>query len=280
MGKFARRSRDQKRKAKLKKRLTRSPKHESLAYHGGKYKTAEFVRVIHRTETGIFEIYVSSERRLTDDEVEAALESLIRQMREGSLPPLEDRESTGDFDGNPTDVLIWNIRRNWQIYAESDPLPRRDDLIGVLRTILGSLETWRSKSMDSRGYLNFLEGFLKKTGVTVELIKEGAEDELEEEEDEDEDEDEKDVLLSLGREWIEAGDKDAAADFAEEIKMALQGGEAQLVVDVCEQLIGENTDKDKDVVSVLQAFAVMGHQALQNQGNPQPAKRPKWFPGW
>jgi hypothetical protein len=59
--------------------------------------------------------------------------------------------------------------------------------------------------------------------------------------------------------------------------MALQGGEAQLVVEVCQQLIGENTDKD--VVSVLQAFALMGHQALQNQGNPQ-AKRPRWFPGW
>ena len=52
MGKHDRRSHDQKRKAKLKKRAERSRKHESLAYHGNKYKTPEFVPVMYRTEVG------------------------------------------------------------------------------------------------------------------------------------------------------------------------------------------------------------------------------------
>ena len=63
-------------------------KHESLAYHGQKYKTAEYVGVIHRTEVGIYETYVMTNRTLTDDEVEADLERLILRMREGPLPPL------------------------------------------------------------------------------------------------------------------------------------------------------------------------------------------------
>jgi hypothetical protein len=75
-------SHDQKRKAKLKKRAERSSKHESLAYHGKKYKTPEWVPIIHRTEIGIYESYVMSGRVLTDDDVEASIERLIGELRE------------------------------------------------------------------------------------------------------------------------------------------------------------------------------------------------------
>jgi hypothetical protein len=54
--------------------------------------------------------------------------------------------------------------------ADRQALPKREDVIGVVRTILGSLETWRSQSMHSRGYLQFLEGFLKKAGVNVRRV--------------------------------------------------------------------------------------------------------------
>ena len=50
MAKNDRLSRDQKRRAKLKKRSERSHKHESLAYAGKKYKTDEFVPIFYRTE--------------------------------------------------------------------------------------------------------------------------------------------------------------------------------------------------------------------------------------
>ena len=67
MGKHDRLSRDQKRKAKLKKRLERSRKHESLAYAGGKYKTDENTPIFYRTELGIYESYVMCDRELTDE---------------------------------------------------------------------------------------------------------------------------------------------------------------------------------------------------------------------
>ena len=91
MGKHDRQSRDQKRKAKLKKRAERSRKHESLAYAGTRYKTDEYAPLFFRTEVGIYESYVMCDRELTDDEVEAAIERMVLQMRQGSLPPLPRR---------------------------------------------------------------------------------------------------------------------------------------------------------------------------------------------
>ncbi len=76
------------RKAKLKKRAERSRKHESLAYTGKTYKTDEYAPIFYRTEVGIYEAYVMSDRVLTDDEVEAAIERLVTLMRQGPLPPL------------------------------------------------------------------------------------------------------------------------------------------------------------------------------------------------
>ena len=67
------------------------------------------------------------------------------------------------------ELIILCIRKGWSRLAERGELPGRDDLIGVLRTILSSLETWRSQSLHAQGYLRFLEGFLKGTGVSVRL---------------------------------------------------------------------------------------------------------------
>ena len=172
MGKNDRLSRDQKRKAKLKKRAARSPKHESLAYSGSKYTTGAYVPILFRTEVGIYESFVMLGRELTDDDVEAAIVTLILRMREGPLPPLgESNEVTITEDGEE-ELIIENIRRNWRILAEEGSLTIRDDLIGVLRTILHSISVWRSKSLHSRSYLTYIEGFLKKLGVSVEQADE------------------------------------------------------------------------------------------------------------
>ncbi len=42
-----------------------------------------------------------------------------------------------------------------------------ETLIGVLRTTLDSIRTWGSASPTSRGYLNYIEGFLGKAGISV-----------------------------------------------------------------------------------------------------------------
>src|SRR5512142_3498328 len=221
MSKYDRLSRDQKRKAKLKKRAERARKHESLAYAGKKYKTDEYAPLFFRTEVGIYESYVMSDRVLTDDEVETAIEHLVTLMRQGPLPPLSETGSMTLTEGDEEELVIANIRRNWQIMAEEGALPGRDDLIGVLRTILHSIEVWRSQSLHSQGYLRYNEGFMKKLGVSVRQARPDFTPLPEPEED---------PLLLIGRAWVAEGDKVARAQFADQVESLLRAGENERVI--------------------------------------------------
>ncbi|SIO13797.1 hypothetical protein SAMN05444166_2653 [Singulisphaera sp. GP187] len=171
MGKRDRLSHDQKRKAKLKQRAERTGKHEKLAYSGRKYKTEEFAPILFRTEVGIYESYVICGRELTDDLIEAAIERMVIQMRKGPLPHFFKSNVITVVEGNEEELVIESIRRNWEILEEKGEMPGRDDLIGVLRTILHSLDLWRSQTLHPQGYLHFLEGFMKKLGVSIEEVR-------------------------------------------------------------------------------------------------------------
>src|SRR4051794_3817091 len=149
MGKYDHRSRDQKRKAKLKKEAEKSRKQEPLAYHGSKYKTEEFIPLMLQTETAIHEADVLSRQTLTDDEVEAELQRLVLLLRKGPFLALESGDQDRTTDETPDSLIHSLIRRRWQDMAERQALPKREDVIGVVRTILGSLDSWRSQSMHS-----------------------------------------------------------------------------------------------------------------------------------
>ena len=170
MGKVNCRSRERKRNKKRKaERARRSRKPVSLAYRGNKYKTDELAPVIFQTEVGIYQTFVMTDRKITDHTVRSALEKLILQVRLGSLPPLEDTTNVDYVEGGEQDLLIWSIRCNWQHFFQTEPHPGRDKLIGVLRTILGSIEVWGSISPVSRGYLHFVEEFVSDLGVSIEV---------------------------------------------------------------------------------------------------------------
>jgi len=254
MGKNDRLSRDQKRKAKLKKRAEYSRKRESLAYSGGKYKTDEYAPIFAQTEIGIYESYVMCDRELTDDEVEAAIERLVIQMREGPLPPHPETDVITITEEGEEDLVIANIRRNWRILEEEGTLPSRDDLIGILRTILNSISIWRSQSLHSQGYLRYIEGFMKKLGVSVRQATQDLQPLPEPEED---------PLLLIGRTWIAKGDKAARAEFADQVESLLRSGDTERVIDVCQQLMGET--KDMSAIPLLQEFAVRAHRALRTE---------------
>ena len=251
MGKHDRQSRDQKRRAKLKKRSERSRKHESLAYTGSKYKTDEYAPVFYRTEAGVYESFVMCDYKLTDDDVEAAIERMVVLMRQRALSPISDAGDATFTYGGEQDLVIANILRNWRYMAEAETLPGRDDLIGVLRTILNSIQIWRSQSLHSQGYLRYIEGFMKKLGVNVMRVTKDLE--LIAEPDED-------PLLELGRDWVLDGDEAAEAEFAAEVESLLGAGGADRVIDVCQQLMGEA--EDEAVVPRLQALSIRGHRAL------------------
>ncbi len=179
-------SHDQKRKAKLKKRAERSNQQESMAYHGTKYRGPEYVPIIHRTESGILEAYVISGRTMSDADVEKGIGRLIELLRARKLPNLSGASSDEPVALPEESFLVINIVGRWRDFAETNPLPARDDLIGVLRTLLSSLETRRSMAIHPQGYLRFLEEFLGKTGTRVQML---TPEELEELEFIDEDDD-------------------------------------------------------------------------------------------
>jgi hypothetical protein len=251
MAKHKRLSHDQKRKAKLAREARRARPQSSLAYHGNKYKTDELANVFFRTELGIYESWVMTDRELTDRDVEAALEKLVLQMRRGPLPAFAD-DTTAPVGAEATDLIIWNIRRNWHDLFQEEPRPSADKLMGVLRTLLSSVDTWSSPSPTSRGYLHFIEGFLKKAGATVTAYDPEGNPQAAPEADD---------LLAVGQAWCAGGDPTAAADFRALAETMIRTGEAERVVEVCQTLMGEAPAPD--ILAELSKLSLWAQQKLR-----------------
>lgn len=229
MGKKQRLSHDQKRKAKLAKRAVKAPQALDLAYRGNRYKREDLLPIFFQTELGIYQAHVMSGSTLIDRTVAAALTQLVQQMQHGDLPPLADPEAGEAVGDNAEDLIIWNIRRNWHEYFEANPHPGTDQLIGVLRTTLGSIQVWTTRDRHSRGYLSYLKGFLRQSGVTVEGSS-ASSSALPPEEDD---------FLFLGREWLDTNDPAAADRFRNAAEAMIQEGKGERVAELCQELIGE-----------------------------------------
>lgn len=229
------RSRDQKRKAKLAKRREKSQVAESLAYMGEKYKTEELMHAWLATEIGIYESFVISERTLRDQTVVGAIENLIRDLRLGK--PLAD--STDDIHyevGHEETLVIGRILSNWQHrFTEDRRRPPTENLVGVLRTILGSIEKVRAPGPESQSYMHHIAGFLTKNlGVTVQKASADMKPLPEPEEDE---------LVEIGRQWIHGYADEARERFHELAEARIGGGDVGRVLDTCHRLIGELNDE-------------------------------------
>ncbi len=148
--------------------LARQP--SPLAYTGKKYKTAALVEPLLHAETGIRQADLITDCKLTDREVVAALERLILHARRKGIPRQEEMQEQGLTTDTVEDLIIGMILGNWQQFFETKSWPSRDQLVGVLRTIRGSIDAWTSVSPKSRGYLEFIVDFLRKTGCTVEQV--------------------------------------------------------------------------------------------------------------
>jgi hypothetical protein len=257
MSKRTRLSRDQKRKQKLAKRQRRQPQWESQAYAGNRYKTAEFVEPLCEAEKGIYDLYVISGREITDEDVEVGLEELIDDLR--SLPVSDlIAERHADESGVLQASIPRLILNHWEGLRESRPFPARDDLIGILRTILGSLEVWRSRSASSRGYLNYLEGFLNRLGYRVEVrsnagepISAGPQE-----------------LYEVGEMWL-AGSLEARHRFTALADELLQQGQSEQVVNACQRLLGTIGSPTRPEFPILSELSIRAQKEQQKLAGPQ-----------
>lgn len=191
-----------------------------------------------RAETGILETYVMSHRELTDQQVKAALTQLIGDLRRHGYQPAEHQEMVTVEPETYVDLVIWSIRRNWDDLFHEQSRHSNTELVGILRTILGSVETWATPSPDSRGYLNYIEGFLAQGGIRPQLIPmdEGWEKEPESPSDEE-------LLLDLGQAWLETDSSWARDRFFKKGQAMLDGGQANAIINVCQRLIGHRTEE-------------------------------------
>ena len=249
-----RRSRDQKRREKLAKRQAKSRQTEPLAYLGSKYQTEELVPTWLRTEIGIYETFIMTDRKLLDQTVVTALERLITDLRAGALPPLTDDETIQYEEGQEEDLIIENIRRNWAHHFQTEWRPPKDKLIGILRTILGSIEKVRAPGPCSQSYMHHIAGFLtKKMGVSVTQVSDDLERLPEPKEDE---------LIELGRRWIRDQTEASAARFHDLADHLLANGEAERVIDGCHRLIGEVSDPLSEATVELTALSFRARESL------------------
>ncbi len=159
MGKKNRLSRDQKRRAKLKVRDRHVLSSRSSAYAGRKYQRTELIQFFFTMERGIHTADLLTQRSMTDADVESAIEILITELRRDGLPESVDQiEGT---EGTIESLIIDQVLDEWHDAFETRQRPSNGDLIGILRTTLGSLETRRGGDLSRRGYLEYLKRFLK-----------------------------------------------------------------------------------------------------------------------
>ncbi|HEX4608682.1 MAG TPA: hypothetical protein VH092_10800 [Urbifossiella sp.] len=252
---MAKESRDQRRKKKLAEERRKARLRQSSAYLGEKYKTEELVPAWMHAEIGIYQTYVISDRTLLDRTVEEGLEKLIGMMRTGSLPPLPDTGEIRYEEGREADFLIESIRRCWAQHFATAQRPPRDDLIGVLRTILGSVEKVKSPDPSSQSYLHHIAGFLtKKLGIRVEAV--AADRTPLPGPDEGE-------LVRLGRQWSAGGPPEARAAFLELAAYRMSAGQTSRVIDDCHLLVGEISEPSSVVVSELVALIKKARESLR-----------------
>ncbi|MFM7037149.1 MAG: hypothetical protein ACKO2L_05440 [Planctomycetaceae bacterium] len=160
----------QKRKEKLKKRAEKKPRNNRPEPYFGLHwrQKTDCAHTLLATEIGICSAWLLGAHRfnLCDDDVVEAVENMILRLRAGQnlLPDPDASEQVLDseqWDSNP-EVFADMILRHWYQISKSGSLPGREDLIGILRTILGSISNVRLERPGSTHYLQFVAEWLRK----------------------------------------------------------------------------------------------------------------------
>lgn len=152
-------SRDQKRKQKLARRASARPSRPPGA---AAYRTEKYVKALMRAEIGIHETDVLLGRELTDRAVEASVHELIRELRAAPERPDELVKAATDKD-----LVVSNIKRNWDDLFSTQPRHGNAELAGILGVILQSMYTRSTSGNGPRAYLDYIDGFLGRLGVQV-----------------------------------------------------------------------------------------------------------------
>jgi len=158
-----RKSHDQKRKEKLAKRAERlADQRDIRPYSGTKYQQEKWIPQVYETELAVYETILASGQTLTNEQVRQGFIQLIKQLRDGVPAALPDDAPKIVFSsGHEIDFLNWNIRRHWRMLFNDKGPVAMDDLVGILRTLLHSIQARGWHTGPSLGYVAFLQEFMQ-----------------------------------------------------------------------------------------------------------------------
>ncbi|MEK6234007.1 MAG: hypothetical protein N2C14_04790, partial [Planctomycetales bacterium] len=158
------------------------------------------------------------------------------------------------------EFLIQNLRTRWERHYETEWRPSKEQRIGVLRSILGSIETMRAPGPRSQAWLRHIEGFLtKKLGVSVQAYSEDMEPLPEPDEEEE--------LLRLGRQWASGERETAKAEFQELMQKLTKDRQVERILHVCHHLLGEESDPESPIsVDLTRLIPLLRHSLTTQMG--------------
>jgi hypothetical protein len=156
-------SHEQKRKAKLAKRREKAGPPEPTPYEGSKYRADSWAPYVSATEEAIYDVIVLSECRLTNDAVRQAFIALIHHLRSKAAAALPaDAPEVAFNPAEPVPHLIYKMRLAWRGIQENRGPVRNEDWVGILRTLLYSMQAQSWHLGASRGYVVFLKGYMER----------------------------------------------------------------------------------------------------------------------
>ena len=118
------------------------------------YRSEPFVPFLFRAELAIHEADVARQGELLDGDVRDALrwmlgvlaaEDTIARLQTGLIGM--EGQWLVRRDVKPCDLIVSRIAFNWQTQSASSWVPANDDLAGVLREVLKSLDVWQIKAI-------------------------------------------------------------------------------------------------------------------------------------
>jgi tetratricopeptide (TPR) repeat protein len=199
------------------------------------YRTEKYVEYIFTAELGVFQA-ATLLPELADGEVLAALEKLAVQVRSGGLPRF--REQPTDTEG----LIAWLIVQGWEDLFRRRGRLSPHDMVGCLETVIESAETHMRKPAE-RSYLEYLAKFMRRAGVSLQVIP------VSEFEDAEEEELSYDLgrmsLAELGALWLRnPGSVEIEDSFEDQAHTQIASGQAKQVTRLCQELLEQTQEPD------------------------------------
>lgn len=158
-------------KQKVKKVRERSSTRQRvpLEYTGARYQSPRYTLPLMMVELGIRNADRASGGKLLDSGVRCTLAFMVKQLHNGPQDVVEGLVALRElpFDDADQRRILASIVDEWLAYFEHSPRLSRADAVGILRTLVHSLDVRTEMRPNGRGYLHFLEEFLPETNNSL-----------------------------------------------------------------------------------------------------------------